>query len=975
MAKHRLKKTILSLLSVLLVYSLLGAGPIAHAQEGIVTADEPAGFGSLFAMILDKDTYAEYMEQYRDAARPMHEIIIDANDLIEAEGEGFERRSGFEGLDNAVLLTGEQGSATFRIRVPETGLYNLSLLYYPLEGRSSSIERSILIDGELPFREAAFIHFHRIWDNRFKEIRRDNQGNDLRPPQTERPAWREKAVSDLEGYYEDPFLFYLTAGEHTITLVSQREPMAIGHLKLYQEKEPPSYREVLAGHLASGAKQTEGIMIEIQGEDATAKSSPTLYPTADRSSPAVTPYSPKYIRINAIGGYNWRVPGDWIEWEFEVPESGLYEITLKTKQNWARGIYSTRKLTIDGELPFAEAKQLPFRFGNTYKNIKLGNEDEPYLFYLEEGKHTLRMEATLGEFAEIIREVEESVLILNELYRKIVMITGTAPDAARDYRVERQVPGLLETFEQESKRLRRIANEVVALAGTSGEEEALLKTMALQLEEMIEKPETIPRRLVNYKINTGGLGTWLIRAREIPLEVDAIYIASPDVEVSKKRMNFFAEVWHQIVSFFYSFVIDYNQIGDMSDGTESRSVEVWIGSGRDQANTIKAMIDETFTPETGIRVNLKLVEMHNLLPATLADQGPDVAMQVGNDVPVNYGMRNAAVDLTRFDDFWEVAKQFRESAIVPYEFEGGVYALPETQTFPMLFYRKDILTEIGLDVPQTWEEVIDLLAVLNKYRMAFALPLVNPAPNYPGENIPINAMYGAILLQNGGKFYRNDNKESDLDSRIGIEAFKEWTEYYTDYKLEREFDFANRFRTGEMPIGIMDYTVYNQLQVFAPEIRGMWGFAPIPGTVQEDGTIRRDVPSTGTGVIMLDKAKDKEAAWEFMKWWVKEETQVTFGREMEGLMGAAARYPTANIAALDKLPWPVEDYESLKKQFEEVRGIPEVPGGYFTGRHLQNAFYKVVVNENTEPREAIMDYVQYIHDEIRSKRIEFGLPL
>src|SRR5690606_30839642 len=202
-----------------------------------------------------------------------------------------------------------------------------------------------------------------------------------------------------------------------------------------------------------------------------------------------------------------------------------------------------------------------------------------------------------------------------------------------------------------------------------------------------------------------------------------------------------------------------------------------------------------------------------------------------------------------------------------------------------------------------------------------------------------------------------------------------WTEYYTDYKLEREFDFANRFRTGEMPIGIMDYTVYNQLTVFAPEIRGMWGFVPVPGTVQEDGTIRRDAPSSGTAVIMLQKAKDKEAAWEFMKWWTREDTQVTFGREMEALRGAAARYPTANIAALDKLPWPVEDYENLKRQFEEVRGIPEVPGGYFTGRHLQNAFYKVVVSQKAEPREAIMDYVQYIHDEIRAKRKEFGLPL
>src|SRR5690606_16800531 len=233
-------------------------------------------------------------------------------------------------------------------------------------------------------------------------------------------------------------------------------------------------------------------------------------------------------------------------------------------------------------------------------------------------------------------------------------------------------------------------------------------------------------------------------------------------------------------------------------------------------------------------------------------------------------------------------------------------ALPETQTFDMLFYRKDVLAELGLEIPQTWQDVANLLAVLNKNYMQFGLPLVLQ-PAYPGENLPPNSFYGALLMQNGGQYYRNDGKESDLDSRIGVETFKQWTEFYTDYRLEREFDFANRFRTGEMPIGIADYTVYNQLTVFAPEIRRLWGFAPIPGTVQPDGTINNQVPSGGSAVMMLESAEDKEAAWQFMKWWTSDDTQAKFGREMEGLMGAAARYPTANINALDSLPWPVAD--------------------------------------------------------------------
>lgn len=971
-----MRKAAMAAMSVLLAFGLLGTAFLVSAKSdsGASGEETAADFEGdrLFRTMHNRQNYSDYLSLYESAALPDREIVVRASDYTRIEGDGFEPLNGFEGMDGISLKTGEQGSVEWTVDVPEAGLYHMSILYYPIEGKSSSIERSLLIDGEIPFEEAAYLQFDRVWDNESDVVKQDNRGNDLRPQQVEKPEWREAMFKDYEGYYEEPFQFYLSAGSHKIALVSQREPMAIRELKLFQYEAPVPYAEMAKRYQAEGWKETEGTLITVQAEDASAKSSPTLYPQTERSSPAVEPYSPSMTRVNTIGGYNWRIPGQWIEWEIDVPETGLYKIGFNVQQNFVRGTFSTRRLTIDGKVPFKEMERVPFKFKSGYRLDVMGGK-EPYLFKLEKGKRTLRLEVSLGEFAPLIREVEESLFNLNAMYRKILMITGAAPDQLRDYRVEVQIPDLLDTFAAESERLKTVGKELRRLAGSSGDSEALLKTMAEQLDEMIEEPHTIPRRLSAFKTNTGGLGTWLLKAREMPLEIDAIYVASPGQKLPKGRTGFFAELRHEMATFVHSFLIDYNQIGNTPEGDGGRSITVWIGSGRDQANTLKAMIDETFTPETGINVNLKLVQMQTLLPATLAGQGPDIAMQIGNDIPVNYAMRNAVADLTQFADFEEVAGRFRPSALVPYTYQNGVYALPETQTFNMLFYRKDVLDELGLEIPETWDDVANLLAVLNKNHMEFGLPLVLQ-PSYPGENIPPNSAYAMLLMQNGGQFYRNDGKESDLDSRIAIETFKMWTEFYTDYKLEREFDFPNRFRTGQMPIGIADYTTYNQLSVFAPEIRGLWGFVPVPGTKQPDGSIRRDVPSGGSGTIMLQKARDKEAGWQFMKWWTSEETQTKFGREMESLMGAAARYPTANRKALDRLPWPVADYENLKAQFEWVRGIPEVPGGYFTGRHLLNAFYQVVVNAKTEPREAIVDYVQYIQEEIRSKRKEFGLP-
>ncbi|NIK77219.1 ABC-type glycerol-3-phosphate transport system substrate-binding protein [Paenibacillus castaneae] len=964
-------RKILPVALAILIVLPIGSNFQAVASPNASSTDIQSISSTTAKMGFNERKYVQYLSDYESAARPEREIVLEAADYSRVTGTDFEKLNQYEGMDGSSLLTGESGSAEWTFEVGEAGLYNLSLLYYPIEGKSSSIERALYIDGERPFREAAFLQFDRIWDNQKAEIIQDNQGNDLRPKQVEKPRWSEKTFQDSDGYENEPFLFYFAKGTHTIKLESSREPMVIKQLKLFQQISPLSYEDLTKQYDANGIKPAKDQLITIEAESAIAKSSPTLYPLSERSSAAVFPYSASKIKINTIGGFNWRIPGQWIEWEVDVPETGLYKMAFKSQQNFVRGIYSTRRLTIDGNVPFKEMEKVAFRYKSPYRIDVMGG-DEPYLYHLEKGKHVLRMEVSLGEFAPLIREVEESLYNLNEMYRKILMITGTKPDEFRDYQLNKKVPDLLKVFESESTRLKQIAKELVALAGQSSDQEALLKTMALQLDEMIEKPDTVSRRLAAYKTNTGGLGTWVQQARQQPLEFDAIYLASPDKKFPKKGMNFVSKVKHETATFFSSFFIDYNQIGNVTEDKDQRSVTVWIGSGRDQANTMKAMIDETFTSVTGINVNLKLVNMGTLLPATLAGQGPDVAMQIDNDIPVNFAMRNASVDLTQFADFNEVKDRFRPSAIVPYSYENGVFALPETQTFNMLFYRKDVLNELHLDVPNTWDEVSNLLAVLSKNHMQFGLPVVAQAA-VQGQNIPPNSFYAALLLQNGGSFYRNGGKESDLDSRVGIETFKTWTEYYTDYKLEREYDFSNRFRTGQMPIGIADYTTYNQLSVFAPEIRGMWGFAPIPGTLQEDGTINREVPSGGNAVIMLDKAKDKDAAWQFMKWWTSDATQTLFGREMEGLMGAAARYPTANIKALDSLPWPVADYENLKAQFEWVQGIPEVPGGYFTGRHLFNAFYKTVVG-SVEARESIMDYVQYMQDEINTKRKEFGLP-
>lgn len=187
-----------------------------------------------------------------------------------------------------------------------------------------------------------------------------------------------------------------------------------------------------------------------------------------------------------------------------------------------------------------------------------------------------------------------------------------------------------------------------------------------------------------------------------------------------------------------------------------------------------------------------------------------------------------------------------------------------------------------------------------------------------------------------------------------------------------------RFRTGESPIIIADYTTYNNLQVSAPDIKGLWDFTVVPGTVQPDGTINHMTGSTGLADIIMSATEHPQESWEFLKWWTSAQTQTLYGREMEALMGASARVATANREALANLSWPMKDYKALVQQMDQAKGIEQVPGGYYTWRNVNNAFYTITTDtatNNTTPREALMDQVYYINAEINYKREEFGLPL
>lgn len=930
-------------------------------------------------------TYTGYLNEHADAQDMTCEAEIDLFDY--ASSGKVEVYTNYEGTDKA-LFTDTDSSVSFHVQVPQTGYYNLYMEYLIPESRGVAAERGVRINGEFPFEDAQNITFTRIWTDG-GEVKTDNQGNQIRPTQIEVYDWQSSCFEDDMGYITEPYRFYLEKGDNEITLEAENEPMIIRKFMVAPVSVIQSYEEYAAKYPdISDQAMTAGYIQMIQGEDSTLRSESSLYAKYDRSSPTTYPNSVTNTVLNYVGGDTWRSSGQWIEWEFEVPEDGYYNIMIKGRQNYSRGSVSSRTVYIDGEIPFSEMKEISYAYSNDWECKDLADENGvPYNFYLTKGTHTIRLEATLGGVGPILEELEDSTYRVNQIYRKILVYTGANPDRYRDYYIEANYPEVMEAMELESKRLFKIVDDTVSYSGQKADNIAAAQTVAQQMERFCEKPNKITLEFTTFKDNITALGTASLNMSETKLDIDYLVVSGTGITPKKDKANIFTKLWHETKSFFASFFVDYNSVGDVYDeSTDDEVVKVWILTGRDQGTILKSMVDDTFTPESGVKVNVEIVDPTALLNAVLAGRGPNVVLSVGADQPVNYALRGAAEDITQFNDWEEVLSHYTPSSYEQYGLDGHIYAIPETQTFNVMFYRKDVLEEMGLEVPDTWQELIEMLPTIQGNNLSVGIPTAagssstTTATTAVASNVPDLSLYFTLLYQYGGDMYNEMGTKTTVDDEAGIRAFDDYVRYFNDYGLPTIYDFVSRFRSGEMPIGISAYSTYNTLMVSAPEIRGLWDFTLIPGTeyTNPDGTtyIDRSDFITGSATMMIATEDEslKQKSWEFMKWWAKPDTQVRFGREIEALLGSSARYATANKDAFEQLSWSSDDIKVLSEQWDQTVGIREVPGGYYTGRHITNAIRKVI-NDKDDTRETIIDYSIKINEEIEKKRNEFGLPM
>ena len=950
------KKIVAILVALAIVLSVVVIG-----VQTILSSPKKSEF-SYAALDTMSEDYAEYVAKKH---------LSDATDEVVVSAENFVTGVTPEDSDTygSLYQLSDGESAAFRFSVPKDGAYQLAVTFSDADDSSEKYHFSLRIDGKLPFESCEKLTLHAVWVDQ-GGVRTLTNGDQVSALQKHQSGFHTQTISDAEGITVKPYRFMLPKGEHTVTLTGKGRAFLLAELRFTAPEKLTKYQKTISAY--DNAPKYEGKQISVQAEKPLYKTAYSLSAKSDQGSADLSPCDPVKAKINYIGGQSWTNCGEKVAWEMDVPEDGLYTLGISFKQNFVTNGEVYRWLRIDGKTPFSEASAIAFPYATKWQFMRFSDSDNnDYLFYLEKGKHELSLEVTLSDIAEVFKRLDSIVEPLGDLYLDMVMITGETPDANRDYELHKQIPGFEAVLTKQKQNIDGLVADMESDLKANGELSGALKNMSRILGEMSANLYEAHLQIPSYYSAQQTLSSWLYDIKNMSLSIDQIVLAAPEKRMDTPQADFLQKIKVGLMRYASSYTKNAVSVKSSEDD-ELPSIKIWVNWGRDQVKILNTLIQDSFTPEEKVNV---LVEQVNatLVQGVISGNSPDLYLHMARTEPVNLAMRGVLYDLKKFPDYREVLKQnFKENAETPYLYRGGCYALPDTQQFFVMFYRKDILDKLGIEVPATWDDFLSATGILQRNKMNVYLPYTKlGAATTVNIGVGGLSIFPTMLLQNGGSMYNEAQNATALANKPSINAFKFWTEFYTRYSLDPDANFYQKFRVGTIPLGIANYTQYLQFSVAAPEIADKWAISEIPGNLDANGVLQNICSGSGTGCSIMNSCRDKDSAWKFIKWWISEETQYRYSTELEAILGYTGRVSSANAKAVSRLSWDEESLKVIMNQWDKVKEVAEVPGSYYVSRSIDQAFWSTK-NGKKSAKESIMDWSVVSDKEIARKIKEYS---
>ncbi|MGQ9491276.1 MAG: extracellular solute-binding protein [Anaerolineae bacterium] len=865
--------------------------------------------------------------------------------------------------EKASVLLRPGDSLGFTATVPTGGEYTVAFDVAAAPTALAAPEGELRVDGEFPIGDLRRVIFPIYYRNTTDVFPKDRYGNDALIRQERLVRWTRSAARDINFSQPYPLRLNLAPGEHRFDFTLTTGALYLGSIYLEPFAPYPDYQRYLAAH---PAPDVVGFSLALEAEFPSFKNDTSIRPASSRSL-TVTPYDTYRLLLNTLGGESWSKSGSAAYYEFTVPQDGFYAITLRSLQNTRSNFTVFRRITVNGQVPFAELNAFPFVYTPDWVNRPLGAE-EPYKIFLRQGVNVLGIEATNAPYLPAIETIQKALLDINTLALEIRKLTGNQRDPFKEWVISDYIPDITDRLNAIIRRLS--ADKEILLAANQGQPSPEVLTYQMAIDNLIflaRDPDKIPVYMGRFSEGPGSaaqlLGSLLPLLQNQPLALDKIYVHSPATTPETPAPPLLTSFSEGLKRFLRSFQPDpYQSIGAGRD-----ELEVWVNRPRQYVDLLQLMADESFTPQTGIRVKFSLMpDESKLVLANAAGIQPDVALGVSTNIPYELAIRNALYDLRSFADFDAFIRIYSPGALLSYIINDAVYAIPETQDFWVTFYRKDIMESLGLPIPHTWNEVIEILPELQRYGMNYNTPLSS------GSGLKGYLLTAPYLFNHGARLYSDDGFASGLQNEEAIAAIKFMAESFTIYGMPlTTASFYESFRYGTVPIGVSNFETYIKLMTAAPELIGLWAIDLYPATVLPDGTQNRYATGSAQACIMFKNTDRPQEAWQFLKWWMSTATQTEFQERLMLNYGREYLWNSANLAAFAELDIPQEHKAVILAQWQWLQEPIRLPGSYMQERELSNVWNRIVF-DGANPRVAIDQAVIIINREIARKMEEFG---
>lgn len=861
-----------------------------------------------------------------------------------------------ESEDGYDLAEGQ--SVTLTVEVAED-VFGYPVLTYAMTG-SNILDNAygLTLDGETPYSECASLTLDSVW-TQTGTFDKDRFGNEVVSMPVKSYDVTSCRMMGKAGMYSEGMGLYLTAGTHEITILCREGPFKL-------------YGLTLAGSIPV-AQEAQGSMtgshlITLQAEQVPQRNNPNIRPAADYDI-RLTPYSSGKKVINYIEDISYKYAGDTLNYTFTVENEGWYAMALRLRQAELANFPVYRTVMVDGVIPGEAFEQARFSYSLNFDNQTILDENgAPALMYLSAGEHTLTLLTTLDPVRPALQVLETVSSEMADLALEITKITGGNTDFFRDFSLEEFDFHIADDLARWQEELTMARDALAVLANTDERVGALSNlNMSIQLlGQLAEKPDDLPKKLTLFSQGTSSARNFLVTTVEqlstSPMGLDAIYLYT-DASLLPTGMS-----WAEsIVPAAERFVSSFTDESYVADETDETRLQVWVNRPRQYLEIMQRMADTTFTPQTGIAVDFSIMpDESKLILANASGSSPDVALAVSTTRVYDLAVRGALMDLRQYSNFGEVGKWFPTGLLMPAVCDDGMYALPETFNFYVLFYRKDILDSIGVEVPNSYEDVLKMLPTLHRYGLNFNSFVANSI-GYKSF-----AITTPFLYQSGAVLYEDGNLHVQLDTEEAINGLKIMTDSFNIYDMDYEINsFYQSFRDGTLPIGTANYGMYNMLMNAAPELSDKWGIALYPGITDENGEVQRWTSGAEQSCFIFSNTNMPDESWQFLSWWMSEDTQTEFAYTLQSTLGNEYMWNSANVAAFLNSPWPTEHKKVIAEQMNWIYETPRNPGSYMVERELSNAVNAVAL-EGKNLRAALDEAIKRIDRELERKLEEFG---